>query len=310
MIQNISQRPAFTLVELLVTLGIILMLVTLAVAFIPQVQDRARTADGAGVLQSQLAIAKQYAKKDGLVSGIRLSFDPTTKWVTQLQHITQERDLIGVTPGVTALSPSIRRLVFASGTPPTATLEPPDMGWTGVVNDFSGGQTDKTLWQVQSGDYLEVAWSDPTKHEIFRVIDLSPSATTLSLYPDPLATLLTSPVDQYRFFRQPRPRIGETPLSLPDKIAIDLNTNVTYGNLPATITSPIDILFTPTGVVYHWPYPSDKLHLWVRDTTAGSIFDRAQLVTVFVRTGLIGGFPLGDSATPYQNAEKGKTSGL
>src|SRR5437899_3994285 len=68
----VGRQRGFTLVEMLVVLALMLVLAALAVAFIPRMNDRAKTPRGASQLQMWLLIARQWAKRDGVPTGVRL----------------------------------------------------------------------------------------------------------------------------------------------------------------------------------------------------------------------------------------------
>src|SRR3989442_1738471 len=92
-----SRRRAFTLVEMLVVLALILMLTAVAIAFIPRVTERQKTARGADQLQGWLFIARQWAKRDGRPTGLRIqqgriypsAASPNANYRTELQYIQQ-----------------------------------------------------------------------------------------------------------------------------------------------------------------------------------------------------------------------------
>jgi hypothetical protein len=141
--------------------------------------------------------------------------------------------------------------------------------------------------------------------------------------------------------RQPRPRVGAAPLALPENVAIDVSTNSAYGSpLPLnSATGNIEILFSPAGQVMGLGSGSDKIQLWLRDTSADSTanvvmtpgpqldpnatFQGDQvLVTVYVRTGAIAANtvnttldngnpgPLQKYVDPYAFTKDGRSSGL
>src|SRR5437588_10342280 len=68
----VGRRRGFTLVEMLVVLALMLVLAALAVAFVPRMNERAKTPRGASQLQMWLLIARQWAKRDNIPTGIRL----------------------------------------------------------------------------------------------------------------------------------------------------------------------------------------------------------------------------------------------
>src|SRR5262249_15880244 len=139
-------RTGFTLVELLVVIGILLALAGLVILFLPGVQQSQRAARGAADVQGALLIAKQRAVRDQGPRGVRLTVaDANVGYVTKLQYIEQPDDFSG---GVlTTLPPA-----------PPATA-PPFLQIVLSNVDISNGDpagNDKTRWHVLEGDYLEV----------------------------------------------------------------------------------------------------------------------------------------------------------
>lgn len=151
----------------------------------------------------------------------------------------------------------------------------------------------------------------------------------------------------WRIIRQPRPRPGEAPLTLPRDVVVDLNASAAApytGWEPIISGTPvfIDIMFAPSGAVMGGVFNgvgtsafSKDLKLWVRDTSVpwpiclpsppnpphtpsttlvygGEVF----IVTVSLRTGLISVHPAdathnGTNYTrPYSFTQDGRASGL
>lgn len=87
-------RRGFTLVELLVAMGVILVLTGLALVVVPGILDQDRTTDAAGLTRQWLMISKNRAGRDGLPRGVRLivAADPNNPnksspyFVTELQY--------------------------------------------------------------------------------------------------------------------------------------------------------------------------------------------------------------------------------
>lgn len=92
------RRGAFTLVELLVVMSIVVLLATLTLAVVVNMGERDGTTDAAGLTRQWLMIAKNRAARDHANRGLRLvvGIDPSgnpaktsPQWVTELQYIEQ-----------------------------------------------------------------------------------------------------------------------------------------------------------------------------------------------------------------------------
>jgi prepilin-type N-terminal cleavage/methylation domain-containing protein len=192
-------RQGFTLVELLVVLGLMLILAALAVAFVPSMAQRQNTWRAADRAQGWLVIARQWAKKDQRPTGLRFQLGtvlpnaatPNPAWVTDVQYIQQPDDIFAQ-PGLAGgLTPGIRRVTTVPGSNSSILLERlpanlrPPMLPTGapvppgtiVPGEFSNGYgliptpagfqpNNPTLWPVQVGDYISIPAGDGLVHQI------------------------------------------------------------------------------------------------------------------------------------------------
>src|SRR5438132_10552420 len=128
-------RPAFTLVEMIVVLAIVLALSALAVALAPRMGERQKTQRAADQLQGWFGIARQWARRAHVPTGIRLlpgrllpnPVNFNSNYVTELQYIQQAPDFV-VSPGLTPDNPpNIRRIQVTASSPgifDTVVLEP------------------------------------------------------------------------------------------------------------------------------------------------------------------------------------------
>src|SRR4051812_15075865 len=86
-----SRRPiGFTLIELLVVISILLVLLTLVVAFAPHLRERQRVTKGADLLQQWLLTAKRRAVRERTPCGVRLV--PVDTSTRSLQAVTAGLD--------------------------------------------------------------------------------------------------------------------------------------------------------------------------------------------------------------------------
>jgi prepilin-type N-terminal cleavage/methylation domain-containing protein len=342
---NQARQSGFTLIEMLVVLGLILFISALTYAFMPSVQEKQRVARGASLLQGWLAVAKNMAIRDGAPRGVRLSNGALVNGqlppVTALQYIEQPDDFFqGGQVSVT------QRLVLGLPVPGTVIPGNPSsfvFDITAVPNgpiDFYGGfaQTNPALFPIQVGDYLEIG-SPP---QVFRVtgfpnpLTAPPGLSLVSEANNPPNSNVPN-TGSYRFVRQPRVREGQASMDLPADVALDLTPNsiAQYANaLPTNaFTGNIEILFSPAGAVIGPGSGNDKIQLWLRDTSVdappppnNTFNGDVILVTVYVRSGLIAANPIdptllqpGDPGynpttptyrDPYAFTRDGRASGL
>jgi prepilin-type N-terminal cleavage/methylation domain-containing protein len=308
--QASKNRGAFTLIELIVVIALILVLTALGAAFLPRFTDSQNQFRAGDQLSQWLLTARQRAKRDGLPTGVRILFDPLTGLANQVEYVQQPD------PYTTGTCVS---LVNNPSPPPGNSVAT----FSGV--DFQGaalfvGQPDFGL--VQPGDYLE-ANGGGSVHYISNVIQSPPNPPTLVLT-NPNIPPLTVPASSYRIIRQPRRLQGEDVQTLPQDMVIDLTNLGTPAalslNVPTrTVSLPppgpsqtfVEIVFSPAGSVIGTGTTSGKIILWVRNTTK-PIGDpgATTLIAVQIRTGFIAAHPISLSADPYLFTEDGKSSGL
>jgi prepilin-type N-terminal cleavage/methylation domain-containing protein len=254
-----AMRKAFTLVELLVVIGVALVLMTLAVAFLGRTTDRDRVTGAVSSVQNWLTLAKNWAMRDQAPRGLRLTHGGNGLVMT-LYYIEQPDDW---QPGGTAsiqLSGTSAVLQngaidfsgskFGAPDDPAIPIPPPPDHWPILASNLS------------PLDFLEVG--SGSKAQLAGIKSLT--RTTLTLNTN-IASTTTS--NNFRVVRSARVRTGEAPLQLPSDVVIDLNTN---GGSPwygggLTSGSPansVDIMFGPSGQVLNASVP---IRLWLRDTS-------------------------------------------
>ena len=303
--QLVPRRGGFTLIELIVVIGIILVIAALGAAFAPTISDSQNLTRSVDNLEQWLLTAKMRAKRDGLATGIRFippdPLNPTVGPFSEFQYIQQPDAMTGGTivfvpngsnppAGAAAFQVLPAGTLYVTGgiclgaTANTA---------TGVAQvqfgnvDFFGGHALPVQYLVQPGDYLELrdggvyligqavaTPSNPTQSTILQ-LGGNVAGTVVATQYD-LSVSVSSPTTNYRILRQPRILIGEPPLTMPTNMVVDMNaipgTTMT-SNVVAGPSGYLEILFSPSGAVVGTNAGSGKILLCVRDSTDLSYTD-------------------------------------
>lgn len=204
----IHRRGAFTLVEMIVVIGIILVIAALAAAFMPRVQDSTNLLRAVDQFEQWLLTAKMRAKHDQLATGIRFIPDPLNPGMfSEFQYIQQPEPLGGGSLSQTATVPPIfappplpttfflnGSLLLPTPNPPATipspfnypcprTLSPPQAaivaGQVQIYNfDPTMGGTPSFQWLVQPGDYLGI-----NSGGVYPILGVSATALTTTANP-------------------------------------------------------------------------------------------------------------------------------
>jgi hypothetical protein len=264
-----------------VVIGILLIVMGIAIFFLPDITKWQRASEGASQLQQWLLTAKQRALRERKPIGLRLivtvdsTQTPAAVQVTDLQYVEQPDDYTG------------GMITGINGT---------TVNFAGV--DFTNN--------VQAGDYLEIRGGGP----VSRITAVSGSSLTLASSPVVVVPPQTS---LYRIIRQPRVLVGEETLQLPQNVAIDLNLSRPSAN--GAQLQYVDILFSPSGTVIGQLAAYDTIALWVSDTTdttPNHTDGDHTLIAIYIRTGLIAGYRVDTTNPPtsfYANLQAGLSSG-
>jgi len=323
------RRDAFTLVEMLVVIAIMLVIAALGAAFAPSINDNQKLTRAVDNLEQWLLTAKMRAKRDRLSTGLRFVQAPGDAIITpgpaysQFQYIQQPEPLSG---GYTSAGAVAGQLTFAGQvTPGVETVT-----FSGV--DFTlGGTPFPNQWLVQPGDYLEingggvyiigqVSPTSPTNTLVLGIPNATNpfvNAPTPTPYDLSLSIPATTPTTNYRILRQPRLLIGEEPLTLPNNYAANFSPIPGSGStLPGCNVLPgfsgfYEVLFSQTGAVVGTNAGNPTIVISVWDTTMEtSDPNRVGIVGVQSRTGFLGAYSVSLSGNPFFFVQTARESGL
>src|SRR5262245_22601100 len=121
----VRPRRAFTLVELLIVIGIIVLLLTLGALFLPNLDRNKGVPNATTQIEGYVRLARNQALRDGAPRGVRLIQDPNNPLhVTALQYIEQPEPI--ARRGVVTVGAQVLKLAVLISTPnPNASNVPP-----------------------------------------------------------------------------------------------------------------------------------------------------------------------------------------
>jgi prepilin-type N-terminal cleavage/methylation domain-containing protein len=323
-----GRRPAFTLIELMVVVFIIMVLASIVLAFLPSRQSRL-AAQGADQLQTFIASARSRALRDQAPRGVRLI--PTT---VNGHSVFTEFELVEVpepyAPGVALSIPA----ESAPGGPAGR-----KKGAGGAGGAVVASVNDPNLINVvQAGDFLELmvgsgsihriasaptpSTTFPGGYDVTLVSAVAPSYTVPEAAMAPLnlsnvpatSSAANTASGTFRFIRQARPLMGEPAFQLPNTVyvhpilsAAQAKTGTSAGslNIPQSYDgSHWEIVFAPSGQVIN--ATGGRIVLWVADEIGVS---RPTLLTIYSRTGSVSAQAEGPASNLFAYTQDGRSSG-
>ena len=258
-LRQVNRRPAFTLIELMVVIGIIIILATLAVLFLPNLDRNKGVPNGVTQLHGWINLAKMQAIRDGAARGVRLIPDPNNpSRVTALEYIEQPAPLAPIGPGMKVHFRTwfpVYDPVLFPGAPPNAGQLTVATLYHDPANQYQPAPNTtppEIMWRnwegVEIGDSFQITGS-PNQFASVRRFTLPPLPPPAGPPPPPAlpgkgrSQLILDRViegtelrpvngvptgnvlivgNNFRVIRQPRPLVGEPILQLHKDVYIDL----------------------------------------------------------------------------------------
>jgi type II secretory pathway pseudopilin PulG len=243
-------RPSFTLLELLISLGIILILATLTMRLLNATLNSDRIRNGTREFQTFLAGARDRAVYAGQPRGVRLIQDPLDRSTAHSFVYIGAPSTFTDGTSIT-INTDLLTINTLTGSPPVPnpTTTPPAV-WAQLVQ--RGLLTDGATINI-GGTFYTMARNPP------------PSTANPTGGPWMLTKTFAGTAGaslSYTLQLLPSVVPGEEPRSLPNNIVIDLDNSV----LPSTWGSPgawagsLDLLFAPNGTVTGTVAAAGRLH--------------------------------------------------
>jgi prepilin-type N-terminal cleavage/methylation domain-containing protein len=249
-------RTAFTLMEMLVVIGVILVIATIGLYLVPKLDRHKGVPNAVAQLHGWINLSKQHALRDQAPRGLRLIHDGDGR-VTSAVYIEQPDPVAPQGPGVTVdvrvmpvmdpvLFPTMPGNVglttvvtlFRNGPPP-----PPPNPLYVPPGQFPANQNQWMDWEgVQPGDYFELTENPRTVATIRRFtypyppdVPPGPQPPANPVGPAKFAQLVLDRIIEgtesgagfhrttgFRVIRSPRPLIGEPMLQMHKDVFVDL----------------------------------------------------------------------------------------
>lgn len=280
----IMKRRAFTLVEMLVVVAIIIVLLGITLWFWPK-RENVAARDTAGKIESFIAGAKARALRENRPVSVRLLTSDNGNTFTGMQLVDNGADFMPPIAANTFLDlPSGDAIQLAN-----QNNNPNPVGNTARQFGFNLQGT------VEVGDMLEIHDVTPSSHKII-AIDYATNTMTLAAtktlhdlngngiwepavpswlgdnwfvggVPNVSSVAAVRLQSNYRYIRSPRPLMGEQPLDFNRDVVIRgvgaVGTIPSSLNIPRGRNGDWEITFSPSGQVIG---ANGRIVLWIEDT--------------------------------------------
>ena len=263
-------RRGMTLVELLVVMSIMVTFAAITAAFYPSISSDNQIAQASNKIQNLLVGARQKARRDNNVTGIR--FFPDTNnpsAATQMMLVQKPVDLTG------------------SSLP--ANLYQPLLPGNPTVIQFS-----TQVWGFATGEDLIMANDilvDPLNSNSTKITGKGGSNNQMLINSNFYNPNINSATLNYKIIRQARIVPGEEAIPIPEGYEISLGANFSGPKVNPSDSS-IDVCFEKTGAVYQIDFAAN-VYIWVHKTGSTKYSEDDAIIGIQRNNGKVAVFPVG-----------------
>lgn len=265
-------RRGMTLVELLVVMSIMLTFAAITAAFYPSISSDNQIAQASNKIQNLLVGARQKARRDNNVTGVRFFPDLNNpSAATQMMLVQKPVDLTGNSLGANLYQPSL------PGNP--------------TVIQFS-----TQVWGFPTGEDLVMAndiFYDSATNNSTQITGKGALINQMLIYSNFYNPNINSAIAtlNYKIIRQARIVPGEEAIPIPEGYEISLGANFSGPKVNPSESS-IDVCFEKTGAVYQIDFAAN-VYIWVHKTGSTKYSEDDAIIGIQRNNGKVAVFPVG-----------------
>lgn len=264
-------RRGMTLVELLVVMSIMVTFAAITAAFYPSISSDNQIAQTSNKIQNLLVGARQKARRDNNVTGIR--FFPDTNnpiAATQMMLVQKPVDLTGSSLGA--------NIVFL----------PPN-----IISFSDNANNPYPVWGFATGEDLIMSNDilvDPLTSNSTKITGKGGASNQMLINSVFCTPTFSTPLN-YKIIRQARIVPGEEAIAMPEGYEIFLGANFSGPKVNPNDSS-IDVCFEKTGAVYQIDFAAN-VYIWVHKTGSTKYSEDDAIIGIQRNSGKVAVFPVG-----------------
>ena len=259
-----------TLVELLVVMSIMVTFAAMTAAFYPSISSDNQIAQASNKIQNMLVGARQKARRDNNVTGVRFFPDlNNSSAATQMMLVQKPVDLTGNSLPANLYQPSL------PGNP--------------TVIQFS-----TQVWGFPTGEDLIMANDilvDSFTNNSTKITGKGATINQMLINSNFYNPNIDSATLNFKIIRQPRIVPGEEAIPMPEGYEISLGANFSGPKVNPSDSS-IDVCFEKTGAVYQIDFAAN-VYIWVHKTGSTKYSEDDAIIGIQRNNGKVAVFPVG-----------------